>query len=66
VSALTGLRILYLHNAFNRNAAVPPGAWDALRPLTRLAFLSLSGNGLQAVPPAVAAMSWLQVRNGPC
>ncbi|EFN58645.1 hypothetical protein CHLNCDRAFT_140893 [Chlorella variabilis] len=60
LSALTRLRILYLHNAFNRHVRIQPGDWQALAPLTRLAFLSISGNRLAALPPCVAAMSQLQ------
>ncbi len=48
------------HNAFHRSARVAPGDWDALRPLRRLAFLSISGNQLAALPPAVADMAQLQ------
>lgn len=36
--------------------------WDVLRPLSRLAFLSISNNYLHALPAAVAAMTQLQVR----
>lgn len=60
VSALTGLRLLYLHNAFNRNVRVPLAAWSALAPLRRLVFLSISGNQLQQLPPCVAGLTQLQ------
>lgn len=62
VSCLTRLRVLYLHNALHRSAEVAPQDWDSLRPLARLAFLSVSGNGLAALPPAVADMTQLRVR----
>ena len=39
----------------------PPEAWDPLRACTALAFLSISGNGLPELPPAVADMAHLQV-----
>jgi hypothetical protein len=66
LSALTNLRVLYLHNAFvhapdQEPLDVAPADWEALRPLARLAFLSMSGNFLHTLPPAVAAMSQLQV-----
>ena len=60
LSALTNLRVLYLHNALD----VAPADWEALRPLARLAFLSISGNRLHELPPAVAAMPQLQVGCG--
>lgn len=66
VSALTNLRVLYLHNAFHRTARLAPADWDALRPLCRLAFLSISGNRLHQLPPAVACMRRLQVRGCGC
>ncbi|PRW33171.1 small GTP-binding [Chlorella sorokiniana] len=59
VSALTRLKILYLHNAFSPNYMPPEAAWDALRPLTALRFLAVSGNSLPALPPAVVQMSHL-------
>lgn len=49
------------HNAFHRSARVAPDDWDALRPLRRLSFLSISSNQLAALPPAVAGMTQLQV-----
>ncbi|KAL4440373.1 hypothetical protein ABPG75_003374 [Micractinium tetrahymenae] len=60
LSSLTALRVLYLHNAFHRSARLAPGDGDALRPLCRLAFLSISANQLAALPPAVADMTQLQ------
>jgi hypothetical protein len=69
LSALTNLRVLYLHNAFVHAPGqapldVAPTDWEALRPLARLAFLSISGNRLHELPPAVAAMPQLQVGCG--
>ena len=63
ISALTRLKVLYLHNAWHRSAGLLPSDWDALRPLaTSLRFLSISGNRLEAVPPAVLGMPRLLVR----
>ncbi|KAI7841155.1 hypothetical protein COHA_005121 [Chlorella ohadii] len=60
VSVLTNLKILYLHGAFSSRAAASEMAdWDALRPLTSLRFLAISGNRLPALPPAVAQMTHL-------
>ncbi|PRW39121.1 adenylate cyclase [Chlorella sorokiniana] len=57
VSALTRLKVLYLHNAWHRSAALIPSDWDALQPLaTSLRFLSISGNRLEALPFAVLGM----------
>ena len=62
VSVLTNLKILYLHGAFSSRAAASEMAdWDALRPLTSLRFLAISGNRLPALPPAVAQMTHLHV-----
>lgn len=67
ISALTFLKILYLHGAFNHNATpVAEAAWDALRPLTALRFLAISGNCLPTLPPAVAQMSHLLVSGYVC
>lgn len=66
ISSLTRLRVLYLHNALHRTAAAAPADWEALRPLPRLAFLSISGNGLAALPPAVADATQLRVRRRGC
>ncbi len=65
MSALTRLKVLYLHNAWHRSAALAPSDWDALQPLAAsLRFLSISGNRLEAVPPAVLGMQRLLVRGG--
>lgn len=61
VSALTNLRVLYLHDTFHRRAAVAPGDWDALRQLRRLSFLSVSCNRLAHLPPPVLEMTHLRV-----
>lgn len=62
VSQLTALRILYLHRCFaDPDTRVETRDWEALRPLTSLAFLSISGNKLAQLPPVVAGMSHLQV-----
>ena len=66
LSALTNLRVLYLHSAFVRTPGQEPldGAsadWEALRPLARLSFLSISANQCRKLPSAVAAMPQLQV-----
>lgn len=67
ISALTRLKILYLHGAFNHSAApVAEAAWEALRPLTALRFLAISGNCLPTLPPAVAQMSHLLVSSFIC
>lgn len=64
VSQLTTLRVLYLHDMLHRTAPVAAGDWDALHPLRRLAFLSISCNRLAQLPPAVADMSQLRVSLG--
>lgn len=61
IASLINLRVLYLHNAFHRTAVIKAEQWEALRALRRLAFLSISGNHLTALPPAVADMSHLRV-----
>ena len=62
MSLLTRLRILYLHRCFAAHPLAPPaGDWAALRPLRRLAFLSISGNKLPELPAVVRGMSQLQV-----
>lgn len=61
VSALTNLRILYLHKTLGLWAEVPADAWEALRPLSALLFLSISGNSLYELPPVVAGMTQLRV-----
>lgn len=59
---LTNLRILYLHGVLaNAEQAVELAHWEPLRSLSRLVFLSISGNALPGLPPAVAAMTQLQV-----
>lgn len=63
LSTLTRLKVLYLHNAWHRTAALAPADWDALQPLARsLRFLSISCNRLEALPPAVLSMPQLLVR----
>eukprot|EP00887_Chlorella_sp_A99_P006064 scaffold22.g6064.t1 len=61
LSALSDLRVLYLHSNFA--AGPPPGEEDwaaALGPMTGLGMLSLSACRLEAVPTAVAAMTALR------
>ncbi len=61
LSALTNLAILYLHGAFSSPAEARLADWDALRLLTSLRFLAISGNRLPALPRAVAQMTQLHV-----
>lgn len=64
LTALRQLRILYLHNIIVptlEGQPPPPEVWEPVRACTALAFLSISGNGLRELPPAVADMAHLQV-----
>ena len=65
LSALTRLRILYLHGIATSDAVPPEPSWDTLRPLTALRFLAISGNSLPQLPAAVAAMTHLRVGGPP-
>jgi hypothetical protein len=61
LTALRRLRILYLHKIVGGDVLPPPPeVWEPLRACTALAFLSISGNGLEALPPAVADMAHLR------
>ena len=60
LSCLHRLRILYLHDAFFP-VAPPPEEWAPLAALPSLAFLSISANGLQSLPPVVEQLTSLQV-----
>lgn len=60
LTALRQLRILYLHH-ITLEGLIPLEAWEPLRACTALAFLSISANELERLPPAVADMAHLQV-----
>lgn len=50
------LLILYLHGIMPPSLVPAADAWEPLRHLKRLRFLSISENGLRELPPAVAGM----------
>lgn len=61
LSALTNLRVCYLHGVLDEGASGEQlASWQALGPLRRLQFLSISRNALQSLPPAVAALPGLR------
>ncbi|KAL4443597.1 hypothetical protein ABPG75_011334 [Micractinium tetrahymenae] len=60
ISALSSLRILYLHNTFADAADLAPVDWEPLRALRHLVFLSISGNSLHHVPTVVLGLTQLR------
>ncbi|KAL4447295.1 hypothetical protein ABPG77_007328 [Micractinium sp. CCAP 211/92] len=60
ISALSRLKILYLHNTFADAADLAPADWASLRALRGLVFLSISGNSLHHVPTVVLNMTQLR------